>query len=76
MILLNLKRCVKKWSTFLKSVSKSDAPFKVRKTVFKKGAPQSGVIFQKVCQKVEYFSQKCVKKWRTYINNGGFRGFP
>lgn len=29
-----------------------------------------------VRQKVEYFSQKCVKKWRTYINNRDFRGFP
>lgn len=60
----------------MKRVSKSDAPSKVGKPVFKKGAPQCGAIFQKVCQKVEYFSQKCVKKWHTYINNGGFRGFP
>ena len=30
------------------------------------GASKSGAIFQKVCQKVEHFSEKCVKKWRTF----------
>ena len=45
----------------MKRMSKSDAPSKVGKPVFKKGAPQSGAIFQQVCQKVEYFSQKCWK---------------
>ena len=48
------KRCVKKWSTFPKSVSKSDAPFKVGKTVFKKGVSKSGVLFQKLRQKVTH----------------------
>ena len=30
-----------------------------------KGASKSGAIFQKVCQKMEHFSEKGVKKWHT-----------
>ncbi|OKZ72035.1 MAG: hypothetical protein BHV88_02280 [Clostridiales bacterium 41_12_two_minus] len=56
------QRCVKKWSTFPKRVSKSDTPSKARKIIIKKGVPKSGALFQKVCQKVAYFFKKCVKK--------------
>lgn len=33
------QRCVKKWSTFPKRVSKSDTPSKARKIIIKKGVP-------------------------------------
>lgn len=52
------KRCVKKWRHFQKGVSKSDAPFPNGKFFDKKGVPQSGALFKKVCQKVASFFKK------------------
>ena len=60
-----LKRCVKKWSTFPKSVSKSDAPSKVKKLSSKK-----------VRQKVESFFKRCAKKWSTFLKSASKSGAP
>lgn len=50
------KSDVKKWSTFPKSESKSDAPFKGKK-----------IILKKVGQKVEHLFESDVKKWSTFL---------
>jgi hypothetical protein len=46
-------------------VSKSDTPSKARKIIFKKGVP-----------KVEHFSKRCVKKWRTFPKSASKSGAP
>ena len=44
----------KKWSTFPKSESKSDASSRTSMIAIKKGESKSGVLFQKVSQKVTH----------------------
>ena len=42
----------------------------------KKGVSKSGAIFQKVCQKVAHFSEKGVKKWRTFSKSASKSDTP
>ena len=76
MILVNLKRCVKKWSHFSEGVSKSGA-------LFRKGCQKvthlprhDKLSSKKVRQKVEHFSKRCVKKWRTFPKSASKSGAP
>lgn len=55
----------KKWSTFPKSESKSDAPSEAGK-----------ISTKKVCQKVEPFFKRCVKKWRTFSKSASKSDTP
>ena len=76
MILVNLKRCVKKWRHFSKGVSKSGA-------LFRKGCQKvthlprhDKLSSKKVRQKVEPFFKRCAKKWSTFLKSASKSGAP
>lgn len=76
MILVNLKRCVKKWRHFSKGVSKSGALFRKGCQKVTHHPRHEKLSSKKVCQKVEHFSKRCVKKCRTFPKSASKSGAP
>ena len=76
MILVNLKRCVKKWRTFSKGVSKSGVLFRKVCQKVTHLPRHEKLSSKKVCQKVEHFSKRCVKKWRTFSKSASKSDTP